>query len=53
MDEFGHIEGEFSYSAGNTFKLDHWHELFMMRGHHPLEWGRKEFLDIMHTAMLW
>lgn len=53
MDKFGHIQGEFSYSAGNTFKLDRWHALFMLRNHHPLNWRKKEFLDLMETAQRW
>ena len=52
-DKFGHIEGIFSYSSANTFKLDRWHALFMLRTHHPLNWNAEQFLDWMETAQKW
>nr|XP_022296019.1 uncharacterized protein LOC111105857 [Crassostrea virginica] len=52
-DVFGRVEGEFSFTAANTFKLDHWHTLSLIMKHHPLNWTYTQFTDLMHTSQKW
>lgn len=52
-DVFGRIDNKYSYSASNTFKLDRWHALFMLKSHHPLNWTLEQFLDLMDTGQQW
>ncbi|XP_045164722.2 uncharacterized protein LOC123528789 isoform X2 [Mercenaria mercenaria] len=52
-DVFGRIDNKYSYSASNTFKLDRWHALFMLKSHHPHNWTREQFLDLMTTGQQW
>ena len=52
-DVFGRVEGEFSFTAANTFKLDHWHTLSLIMKHHPLNWTYTQFMDLMHTSQKW
>lgn len=52
-DVFGRVEGEFSFTAANTFKLDHWHTLSLIKKHHPLNWTNTQFMDLMKTSQKW
>ena len=52
-DTFGRIESNLSFSASNTFKLDRWHDLFLLRTHHPLNWTQEQFLDLVATSQKW
>ncbi|XP_060556471.1 uncharacterized protein LOC132717092 isoform X1 [Ruditapes philippinarum] len=53
QDVFGRIDNKYSYSASNTFKLDRWHALFMLKSHHPHNWTQEQFLDLMLTSQQW
>ncbi|KAL4226297.1 hypothetical protein ACF0H5_014280 [Mactra antiquata] len=53
QDVFDRIDNKLSYSASNTFKLDRWHGLFMLKTHHPLNWTKEQFLDLMDTGQQW
>lgn len=52
-DVFGRVEGEFSFTAANTFKLDHWHTLSLIKKHHPLNWTNTQFMDLIKTSQKW
>ncbi|XP_021362982.1 uncharacterized protein LOC110456517 [Mizuhopecten yessoensis] len=52
-DVFGRIESKMSFTAANTFKLGAWHTLILPKKHHPLNWTKKEYLDLMDTCMKW
>lgn len=52
-DTFGRVESEHSFTAANTFKLDSWHTLILLKKHHPLNWTYVEYSDLMNTAQKW
>ncbi|XP_076103061.1 uncharacterized protein LOC143072132 [Mytilus galloprovincialis] len=52
-DTFGRVESEHSFTAANTFKLDSWHTLILLKKHHPLNWTYVEYRDLMSTAQKW
>ncbi|XP_071082251.1 uncharacterized protein [Haliotis cracherodii] len=47
------LESSMSYTASNTFKMEKWHALFMFKKHHPLNWNREEFIDLMKLSQKW
>ncbi|XP_046582314.1 uncharacterized protein LOC124289725 [Haliotis rubra] len=47
------LESSMSYTASNTFKMEKWHALFMFKKHHPLNWNRAEFMDLMKLSQEW
>ncbi|PNF23810.1 hypothetical protein B7P43_G16122 [Cryptotermes secundus] len=52
-DIFGRIEGQYSVSASNTFKLEKWHSLFLSKKHSPVDLTEEEFLDLFNTSLKW
>ncbi|XP_052779894.1 uncharacterized protein LOC128217076 isoform X1 [Mya arenaria] len=52
-DSLGRVEGLHSFTAANTFKLDRWHDLVLLKKHHPINWTQEEFLDLMETLLKW
>ena len=52
-DVFGRIETKHSYSASSAFKLDGWHGMIITRQHHPMNWTKEVFMDLMDASMLW
>ncbi|XP_067683776.1 uncharacterized protein [Haliotis asinina] len=47
------LESSMSYTASNTFKMEKWHALFMFKKHHPLNWNKAEFMDLMRLSQEW
>ena len=47
------VEGQFSVSASNTFKLDKWHGLFLSKKHNPVDLTEEEFVDLFNTSLKW
>ncbi|KDR16481.1 uncharacterized protein LOC110832564 [Zootermopsis nevadensis] len=52
-DIFGRVEGLYSVSASNTFKLEKWHSLFLSKKHDPTDLTEEEFLDLFNTSLKW
>lgn len=52
-DIFGRVEGQFSVSASNIFKLDKWHGLFLSKKHNPVDLTEEEFVDLFNTSLKW
>ncbi|WAR25349.1 hypothetical protein MAR_011053 [Mya arenaria] len=50
-DSLGRVEGLHSFTAANTFKLDRWHDLVLLKKHDPINWTQEEFLDLMETLL--
>lgn len=53
MDPLGRIVNRLSFTAANTFKLDRWHALVLLKAHHPLNWTREQFIDLVTTTQQW
>jgi len=47
------VEGRYSVSASNTFKLDKWHSMFLSKKHNPIDLTEEEFVDLFNTSLKW
>ncbi|XP_022081099.1 uncharacterized protein LOC110974072 [Acanthaster planci] len=52
-DTFGRIESDLSATAANTFKMDGFHTLVILKNHDPRILSEEQFLDAMHVSMKW
>ncbi|KAG8225688.1 hypothetical protein J437_LFUL001720 [Ladona fulva] len=52
-DFFDRIEGKYSVTAANAFKLDKWHGLIITREHNPANITEDVLLDMFNTTLMW
>lgn len=52
-DSFGYLESNHSVIVSNTFKIDKYHGMILMRHHNPSQFTLEQFLDAMNLASKW
>ncbi|KAL9959805.1 hypothetical protein ACROYT_G033161 [Oculina patagonica] len=53
QDPFERVESKYSVSVSNTFKVEKFHGLILLKHHNPLEINEEMLLDGMGTAQKW
>eukprot|EP00794_Sanderia_malayensis_P006123 gene6123-6827_t len=53
MDSFGILESKHSVIVSNTFKIEKYHGMILLRQHNPSNFTMEQFLDSMQLASLW
>ncbi|CAG5121207.1 unnamed protein product [Candidula unifasciata] len=51
--DFGRVESKLSFSASNIFKLDRLHAVITIKDHDPVNWSYEQYMDMMHTTLVW
>lgn len=50
---FGRMESKHAVIVSNTFKIEKYHGLALLKSHNPLKFKQVQFIDCMHLIMKW
>lgn len=53
QDSFGILESEHAAIVSNTFKIEKYHGMILLKHHNPSVFSLEQFLDAMHLAAKW
>ncbi|KAL7633332.1 UNVERIFIED_CONTAM: hypothetical protein RMT77_016438 [Armadillidium vulgare] len=53
VDELGRHETQFTVRVTNTFKLEKWHGMIIMKKHHPTNFSLQEFEMFLNDVVNW
>ena len=52
-DSFGRLESEHGVIVSNTFKIERYHGLALLKTHSPIVFSQLQFVDLMKLSMKW